>query len=261
MRLSARVGRGCAELHDRLVTGVRPTRLELDELWGYVGKKQRRVTKTDSRDLGDQYTFIALGSVSRAIISYRTGKRSGETTDDFIRDLRERVIGSPEISADGFRHYPPAIRSAFGNRIAFGQINKTYSVTHLAVKEAARRYSPAQVVAVAREVVSGLPAEISTSYVERSHLSLRMSCRRFARLTNAFSKTFTNHTAAVSLYVMFYNFCRPHESLRETPAMALGISDHAWSLGELIDAALNVADDDKPKPPKPELRVIQGGKE
>src|SRR5947209_19711500 len=118
-------------------------------------------------------------------------------------------------------------------------ITKTYSVTHLAVKEASRRYSPAAVIAVERDVVSGVPAEISTSYVERSHLTLRMSSKRFARLSNGFSKRLENHCAAVSLYVAHYNLCRVHESLRSTPAAMLGIADHVWSIGELIDAALS----------------------
>jgi IS1 family transposase len=135
--------------------------------------------------------------------------------------------------------YQNAIRHAFGNRIAHGVIAKTYSVTNLAVKDAARRYSPAQVVAVARDVVSGVPTEISTSYVERQNLSMRMASRRFTRLTNGFSKKLENHEAAVSLYVEHYNFCRVHEAHGNmTPAMSLGLTDHVWSLGELIDAAL-----------------------
>ena len=133
--------------------------------------------------------------------------------------------------------YQNAIRDAFGNRVAHGVINKTYSVTHLAVKEASRRYSPAQVVAVARDVISGVPTEISTSYVERSNLTLRMSSKRFARLSNGFSKRLENHCAAVSLYVAHYNLCRVHESLRSTPAMALGIADRVWAIGDLLDAA------------------------
>jgi IS1 family transposase len=263
MRLGARVGRGCAALHDGMFVGIRTGRVELDELWSYVGKKQRRVTRTDGRNVGDQYTFIALAGATRAIISYRTGKRDGDNTDDFIRDLRERVIGAPEISADGFRHYPPAIRDAFGNRIAFGQITKTYSVTHLAVKEAARRYSPAEVIAVARDVVSGVPAQISTSYVERQHLTLRMSSKRFARLGNAFSKKLENHAAAVSLYVAHYNLCRVHEALRTTPAVALGIADRVWTIGDLLDAALAKVPVE-PETTAPQrrrrFRVIQGGK-
>jgi IS1 family transposase len=172
------------------------------------------------------------------------------------------VIGLPEISTDGFPAYAPAIRDAFTNRVAHGQIVKTYSVTHL-TKEAAGRYSPAAVVAVARDVVSGVPAEISTSYVERSNLSMRMACRRFTRLTNGFSKTLVNHVAAVSLYVAHYNLCRMHEALRTTPAVALGIAERPWSIGDLLDAVLAI-EPAAPTETAPDRRrrfqVIEGGR-
>jgi hypothetical protein len=153
-------------------------------------------------------------------------------------DLRGRVIGQPEISTDGFLPYRNSIRDTFGDSASHGIINKTYSVTHL-VKEAQGRYSPAAVVAVSREVVSGDADQyISTSFVERQNLSLRMSQRRFTRLTNGFSKKLDNHVAAVALYVAHYNLCRVHEALKMTPAKAIGIADHVWAIGDLIDAAL-----------------------
>lgn len=262
--LALKVGRGCAELHDRMMVGIRTSRLELDELWSYVGKKQARVNKNalGAAAVGDQYTFVALAASTRAIVAYRTGKRDSGTTHDFIADLRERVIGSPEISTDGFKPYQNAIRAEFGNRIAHGVINKTYSVTHIGLKEAARRYSPAQVVAVAYDVVSGVPADISTSYVERSNLTLRMSSKRFARLSNGFSKRLEPHCATISLYVMHYNFCRVHESLKATPAMALGVAERVWTIAELVDAAL-ATQPIAPKVTPPDMRrrftVIQGG--
>jgi IS1 family transposase len=148
MRLGERVGRGCAELHDRLFVGIRAGRLELDEIWGFVGKKQKRVERHEISHKGDQYTFIAMASSAKAIISYRTGKRDSENTDLFVQDLRQRVIGAPEISTDGFHPYKVSIRDAFNGRASHGIIVKTYSVTNLAVKDAARRYSPAEVVAV-----------------------------------------------------------------------------------------------------------------
>jgi IS1 family transposase len=268
MRLGARVGRGCAELHDRMFVGIRTGRLELDELWAYVGKKQRHLKRGDSIEKGDQYTFVALASSSRAIVGYRTGKRNEYNTQEFVADLRERVLGSPEISTDGFKPYQPAIRSEF-NSGHHGVINKTYSVTHLNVRQAQHRYSPAAVIAVVREAVHGDPADISTSYVERSNLSIRMASRRFTRLTNAFSKKLDNHLSAVALYVAHYNLCRVHESLspnarnQNTPAMVLGLTDRPWSLGDLIDAALAVATPD-PTETAPErrrkFRVIDGGK-
>jgi IS1 family transposase len=177
--------------------------------------------------------------------------------------LRQRVIGVPEITTDGYHPYKSAIRDAFGKRATHGVIDKTYSVTHLNVTEASRRYSPAAVVAVERQVVSGEPEQISTSYVERQNLTLRMGSKRFARLSNGFSKRLECHLAAVALHVAFYNLCRVHETLRSTPAMALGIADRVWTIGNLLDAAL-AAEPPKPTPTAPDrrrqFRVIEGGK-
>jgi IS1 family transposase len=263
-RLALAVGNGAAALHDRMMVGLRVHRIECDELWAYVGHKrnpQKSQQRRPSPMKGDQYTYVALASSTRAIIGYRTGKRTDVTTDDFIQDLRARVIGAPEISTDGFRPYTNAIRDAFGSRATHGVVQKTYSVTHLNVNEASRRYSPAQVVAVEYEAVSGVPSQISTSYVERQNLTLRMGSKRFARLSNGFSKKIDCHLAAISLHVAFYNLCRTHEALKMTPAMALGVTDKVWSVGDLIEAALKAI----PTVPTPtpaqrrkSFRVIQG---
>lgn len=186
-----------------------------------------------------------------------------QSTMDFLHDLRGRVIGQPEISTDGFHPYRVAIRDAFGASASHGVIVKTYSVTHL-VKEAQGRYSPAAVVKVEREVVSGDPEQyVSASYVERQNLSLRMGSRRFTRLTNGFSKKLDNHIAAVALYVCHYNLCRTHEALRSPPAKALGVADRAWSVGQLVDAALSVAPALPTQTPPDRRRkfvVIEGGR-
>jgi hypothetical protein len=156
MRLGVRVGRGCARLHDYRMLGLRVGRIELDELWSFVGKKQRRVTRKDEAVTGDQYVFTALASASKAIIGYRVGKRNGENTEAFVADRRERVIGTPEISSDGLHYYETAVRFAFGNRVAYGQIIKSY--VGEPPRDAARRYSPGVVVGVNRQVVSGVPS-------------------------------------------------------------------------------------------------------
>ncbi|MEA2890745.1 MAG: hypothetical protein QOI05_1538 [Bradyrhizobium sp.] len=264
-RLALRVGMGCMELHDRIMVGVRTERLELDEAWSFVGKKQKNVKRHEVPVMGDQYVFIGMAGTQKAIISWGVGKRNTESTMDFLHDLRQRVIGQPEISTDGFQPYRLAIRDAFGDSASHGVIVKTYSVTHL-VKEAQGRYSPAAVVAVERQVVSGDPDQyVSTSYVERQNLSLRMGSRRFTRLTNGFSKKLDNHVAAVALYVAHYNLCRVHEALKTTPAKALGVVDRAWSIGALIDAALATQPITPPVPTAPERRrsftVIKGGRE
>jgi IS1 family transposase len=245
--------------------GLRLNRIECDELWSYVGHKRnpQKGPVRPSPVTGDQYTYIALGASSRAIIGYLTGKRTTEATDQFIQDLRQRVIGVPEISTDGLNFYKNAIRDAFGPNATHGVINKTYSVTHLNVTEASRRYSPAAVVAVERQAVMGEPEQISTSYVEWQNLTLRMGSKRFARLSNGFSKKIDCHLAAVALHVAFYNLCRVHESLRSTPAMALGVADRVWTIGDLLDAALTAVPP-VPAPTAPERRrqfqVIEGGR-
>jgi IS1 family transposase len=211
-------------------------RIELDEAWSFVAKKQRHLKPTDPADFGDQYVFLALAGAGKAIISWRVGKRDGENCRAFLADLRSRVLGAPEISSDGFPAYPDAVEQAFGTECAFGTIEKHYAVG--AEVEAARRYSPAAVISVMRRRIIGHQKVLSTSYVERQNLTLRMQQRRFTRLTNAFSKKFENHVAPVALYVAHYNFCRVHETLRVTPAMQLGVTDHIWTIGELVDAAL-----------------------
>ncbi len=224
-------------MHNTLMRGLHVPRLELDEAWSFVGKKQKKVTEDDGANKGDQYVFIALAGAAKAIVSYWVGKRNLENTNAFLWDVRERVFGAPEIISDGFNAYPNAVEEAFGASCTFGTIEKHYNAPQAV--EAARRYSPAQVVSITTRSVVGAPSHISTSYVERQNLSLRMAQRRFTRLTNAFSKKLENHYAAVALYAAHYNFCRVHEALRITPAMQLGVTDHIWTISELVDAALN----------------------
>jgi IS1 family transposase len=239
MALGARVGNGCAKLHNKLMRNLNVSRLEFDEIWQFVGKKRKAVKDTDPATVGDQYTYIALAGSAKAIVSFYTGKRTHESTYAFAHDVRQRVLGAPEISTDGLNSYTWAIERAFKNECSHGVIVKTYAAGGETGHDAARRYSPGDVVSVEVQRVSGAPEYVSTSYIERQNLTLRMHQRRFTRLTNAFSKKFENHCAAVALYAAFYNFCRVHETLRITPAMQLGVTDHVWSISELIDAALD----------------------
>ena len=255
MRLGVRVGEACARLHDRMMRDLQVPILEFDEIWGYIGKKQRRVEPGET-DKGDQYTFTALDATSKTIISYVTGKRNEATTRAFVNDVWERIVNRPQITTDGWKPYIDAVAECFGDGADFAQLVKHYAAEHSV--EAKRRYSPPQVVWVEQRVVSGRPRHISTSYVERSNLTLRMQQRRFTRLTNGFSKKLRNHKAAVALYVAHYNLCRVHETIRMAPAMALGVADHIWTIGDLVGAAIN----SESVPPRyAPFTVIDGGRE
>lgn len=258
MRLGVRVGEGCALVHDRLMRDLQVARIELDEIWSFVGKKQKRVTRDDSADVGDQYLFTAMDATGKAILSYTVGKRTAENTHAFVADLRERVINRPNISSDAFNAYPEAVELAFGDDVDYGQILKVFHGEP--GPDAARRYSPGHVIGVNRRRVTGNPKRIGTSHIERSNLTVRMQSRRFTRLTNGFSKKLRNHEAAISLFIAHYNLCRVHESIRMTPAMMLGVADQIWTIAELIDAATS---QDTPEPEGRRvggLRVIDGGK-
>jgi IS1 family transposase len=238
MRLGVRIGEGCARLHDEKMRDLQCSTLELDEAWSFVQKKQKRTTATDPAEYGDSYTWIAIDANRKAIVSYRVGKRSAVDARAFLADLRKRVVSRPQLTSDGYAPYIDAIDRAFGDDCDYAQIVKDYATTP--GNEAAVRYSPGSIIRSERTVITGTPdpTKISTSYVERQNLTLRMQMRRFTRLTNGFSKKIENHRAAVALHVAWYNFCRVHETLRMTPAMALGVTDHIWSVGELVDAAL-----------------------
>ena len=259
MRLGARIGAGCSVIHDVMMRGQHAGQIQIDELWAYIGKKQRRLKPTDPPELGDAYTFIALDALGKAILSYRTGKRDGDTARAFLTDLRARVVGAPVLSSDAFAPYQNLVADVFGEEVHFGQIVKRYvGEPH---RDAARRYSPGVVVAVDRSVLIGEPPVhlIGTSHVERMNLTVRMSQRRFTRLTNAYSKRIDNHAAAVSLFVAHYNFCRVHESLRVTPAMEVGVAGHVWSVGSLVAAAETALNQPVGRLSGP-FRVIDGGR-
>ncbi len=238
MRLGVTVGQGCVRLHDHMMRGLNVAAVELDEQWAFIGKKQKRVRNDDPAELGDAYVFIALAANAKAVISYIVGKRTAENTLAIAYDLRRRILNRPQITSDGFTPYPDAIEYAFGADVDFAQLVKVYQATP--GNSAEIRYSPGTIRDIETTVVCGNPdpTRISTSYVERFNLTTRMASRRFTRLTNGFSKKLDNHRAAVALHIAHYNLCRVHETIRTTPAMALGVTDHVWTIGELVRAAL-----------------------
>lgn len=240
-RFAVAAGEACGHLHDQLVRDVQSSFIEADEIWCFVQKKQGHRRQDDPPEYGDQYVYVAMDATTKLLISYGVGKRNRLTTHRFIADLRARVLGRPQISTDAFHMYPDAIETYFGPDVDFATVEKSYTTPH--APDAARRYSPGRIRSMTKTVLQGSPeyGKISTSYVERQNLTMRMQMRRFTRLTSGFSKKLRNLEAAVSLYVAWFNFCRVHETLRVTPAMETGLTDHVWSIAELLDAALSLA--------------------
>jgi IS1 family transposase len=259
MRLGVKVGQGCNALHGKLMVSLHCSRVELDEVWSFVKKKRRNIREDDPDTVGDQFVFLAMDSTSKAIISWFVGKRSTRNTIDFVRDVRHRVLGNPEISTDGYAPYVRAVDEAFNGSGIHGIVDKQ-EVIIAQGPDADRYYAKQVLMKVERTAISGDPRHISTSYIERQNLTLRMSQRRMTRLSNGFSKKYENHCAAIALYAFHYNFCRVHEALRMTPAMQLGLTDHVWKVSELANAAVTGEIQDRVKSELGGWRVIQGGK-
>jgi IS1 family transposase len=213
-------------------------RLQIDEVWGYVAKKQRHVTDEDDRKrVGDYWTYVAIDADTKLIPSYLVGKRDRQNANLFLNDLASRMSNRIQLSSDAMQAYVDAVDNAFGSNVDYGQIVKFYEAEPVGPG----RYSPPQVIDVQVTPMMGDPDpdHISTSFVERQNLTMRMGIRRLTRLTNAFSKTPEGLKAAVALHFGYYNFVRRHKSLRVTPAMEAGVTPHLWSLSELVGTALD----------------------
>jgi IS1 family transposase len=254
------VGEGCRCLLDERMRDLHCDVLELDEIWCFVFKKEGHLRDGDPAEYGDTYTWVAIDARTKLVPVHLVGKRSSEAGHAFARELRGRVLGAPQITSDGLKIYVEAIEAAFGSRVNFAQIMKTYAKD--SADGASRddvRYSRGRVTRSVKRVVIGAPDEdkISTSYVERSNLTTRMQMRRFTRLTNAYSKRLEHLQAAAALHFAAYNFTRVHMTLRVTPAMEAGLTDHVWSMEELITEAL-AASDAPPPPPLPPPRPTGG---
>ncbi|MGC2109004.1 MAG: IS1 family transposase [Candidatus Korobacteraceae bacterium] len=233
IRLLAEIGCACAEYHNRCVRNLRVRRLQCDEIWQFVGSKAKN-TRLDKKQegWGDIWTWIGIDADSKLVVSYLVGGRDGGWAMDFMQDCADRIRGRVQVTTDGHRAYLDAVEGAFGLDVDYAQLQKIYGASS---DEETRRYSPARCIGCDMKVVSGDPdpKHVSTSFVERQNLTLRMSNRRFTRLTNAFSKKVDNHRHSVALHYMYYNFCRVHQTLRVTPAMQAGLSDHVWEVEEL----------------------------
>lgn len=239
MRLGVRTGEACAKILDAKMRNLPCDDIQVDEAWGFIGKKAKHANPDDRNNgLGDVWTFIALDRKTKVIPSFLVGKRDLYHATAFMDDLATRLSHRPQITSDALKAYPEAVERAFGSECDFAQYVKTYSVSHLGnFKEAAVRYSPAEVIATEKIVVQGNPdrERISTSHVEKQNHTLRMHCRRLSRLTNAFSKKLENFEAAIALHMAYYNFCKTHIAIRCTPAMEIGIEKSAVSVAELLE--------------------------
>jgi len=241
-KLLENAGRACAAYHDETVRNVKVSRVECDEIWSFWYAKEKNVAdaKAAPKGAGDVWTWTAIDADSKMILAYEIGDRSAETAYDFMLNLRRRIDGRVQLTTDGHNAYLEPVEEVFGGDIDYAQLIKQYGEPRGTAKHE-RKYSPAVCTGTKKRIVSGDPIEelISTSYVERQNLSMRMGMRRFTRLTNAFSKKLQNHLHMLSLYFVHYNFVRIHKTLKMTPAMAAGVSeslyDMEWVVG-LIDA-------------------------
>ena len=236
MRLGVRVGQGCAGLLDQKMRDLSCRQVQVDELWGFIGKKQRHTHPGDDPQYGDVWTFCALDAETKLVPSFKVGKRDIATANVFVADVAARMRNRVQISSDGLRAYVEAVEQAFGSGVDFAQIVKTYA--HDESHHHDRRYSAPEIVTTAKKVISGSPnmALASTSYIERLNGTTRLHMRRLTRLTYAFSKKLENFEAAVALHFAYYNFVKRHSTIRCTPAMAAGIERDFWTVGDLLKA-------------------------
>jgi len=235
-KLLVLAGDKCERLLGQKIRNVPVKDVQTDELWSFIGKKEKARMPGDDPNLGDAYCFVGIERHTKLVLNFALGRRNQATTDIFIEGLRLATSAQNfQITADGFQPYVSAIENTLSDRVDFAQLIKVYRAS--VAGEA--RYSPAEVVSTEAVPVIGNPdpKRICTSHIERQNLSIRMGIRRFTRLTNAFSKKWENHWAALCCWFAFYNFCRVHKSLRVTPAMAAGIADHVWNVRELLEAA------------------------
>jgi len=238
MSYGLRVGQGCAELMDAKMRNLDCNRIEMDEIWGYVGKKQKHVTPDDDYSKGDVWTFCSFDPDTKIVPSYRIGKRTTETANAFVADLSSRLKNRVQLSSDALPAYGDAVERGFGSEVDYAVIVKSYEAVETSAPQ--RRYSAPRLVKVTKGRVAGNPNPrfVSTSGVERLNATTRHHVKRLARLTLAFSKQLENFEAAIGLHFAYYNFCKSHRSVRMTPAMAAGITNNFWSVADLVEKTI-----------------------
>ena len=244
-KLMIDAGRACADYQDKALRNLSCRRIQVDEIWSFIYAKEKNVARAKSAppEAGDVWTWTAICADTKLVPSWRVGDRSGMTAIEFMDDLRPRLANRVQLTSDGHKAYLEPVEGAFGGDVDYAQLVKVYGDA----PEAEKRYSPPVCVGARKRRVEGRPdpAHVSTSYAERNNLTMRMSIRRFTRLTNAFSKKIENHAHSVALHFMHYNFCRQHKSLDGiSPAMAAGVTDRLWDIEDIV----RLVDEAAPKP-------------
>ena len=239
LRLLETVGKACAEYQDAALRNIPAKRVQIDEIWSFCFAKAKNAKPHHFENggyAGDVWTFAAIDADTKLVISWLVGGRDAGSASYFLRDVADRLANRIQLTTDGHRMYLTAVPDAFGNQIDYAQLVKVYGND----PEGHKRYSPAHITATTQAAIIGDPdpEHVSTSYIERQNLTMRMQMRRFTRLTNAFSKKIENHMHQVALFYMWYNFARVHQTLRVTPAMEAGLSQHVWSIQEIVSLSV-----------------------
>lgn len=240
IKLMIDAGKACADSHDRHVRNLKSARIQVDEIWSFVYSKQANAPTTKNKVMGrgDCWTWTAIDADTKLLVSWYVGRRDSDSGYEFMCDLKDRVATRVQLTSDGHKSYMVAVGAAFGSEdVDYAQLVKLYGApTESAPKSAERHYSPAVCMGARKQDVFGSPDKqhVSTSFAKRQNLSMRMHMRRFTRLTNAFSKKIENHALNVALFTFYYNFVRIHQMLRVTPAMAAGVTDKLWEIGDVI---------------------------
>lgn len=235
VRLLADVGKACSEYQNKVMRDLPYKRIQCDEIWSFCYAKQKNVPddKQGQFGYGDVWTWTALDAETKLVPCWLVGLRSAEYASEFINDLASRLRERVQLTTDGHKVYLDAIEGAFGGEVDYAMLVKLYGVE----REGEARYSPAACIGYKKEHITGNPDidHVSTSFVERQNLTMRMCMRRFTRLTNGFSKKIENHESAIALHFMYYNFCRMHQTIKKTPAMAAGLAKYPWTIRDIID--------------------------
>jgi IS1 family transposase len=234
MRLGVKVGQGCTALMDTKMRDLSCTRLETDEIWGFVGKKENSLQKGDSPELGSVWTWCAIDADTKLVPTFKVGRRTAKHATEFMQDVQSRMRNRVQLSTDGFHGYTEAVAKSFGPNVDYAQIAKIYGTNAFGE----RKYSSSGVLSSKKMIQWGNPDVdlISTSYIERLNATTRLHMRRLTRLTLAFSKKLENFEAAVGLHFAYYNFVKRHNTVKTTPAVAAGVTGTQWSVGDLVEA-------------------------